>query len=143
MLLTLNTKLTKKNQFLKAFSTSAYNIYNFTNKTNINRLPIADSAATDTVIRESDTHLLSGSVHNTIPFTIGFPNGTTATSTNVASLAIAQNIQSIPAHIFKDTDIDESLILLADYCNRGCDVQLTSTDIHITHEGNTVAYGVK
>jgi hypothetical protein len=48
-------------------------------------------------------------------------------------------------HVFKDTDLDRTLVSLADYCNRGCTATLTVTAFTIHHDATSsvVATGHK
>lgn len=96
--------------------------------------PIADSGATDTLYRRSDAQHL----HDITPgggIYVGLPNGDYITSVATGSLrAGPQNQLTIPVHVFRDHDLDRTLVSLADYCNRGCTVTLTNTDLTITHD---------
>lgn len=66
----------------------------------------------------------------------------------IASIATGQlnppHVPAIKAHIFADHSLDRTLLSLADFCNRGCHVILTATDITINAaDGSQVLHSYK
>lgn len=107
------------------------------------KVPIADSGATHTLIRQSDATNLTHVEHILHPLTVTLPNGTTISSTARGQIPTNNVINPIDAHIFPDSQLDQSLISLSDYTNRGCEVVLTAHGITITKDGQLLAHNHK
>ncbi len=97
---------------------------------------LADSGATDTIFRQADSHLLTDIQQGSIA--VQLPNGATISSIGEGVFRALPDAPDIPAHIFRDEDLNRSLVSLVDYCDKGCSVQLTSTDITITDTANNI-----
>jgi hypothetical protein len=93
--------------------------------------PIHDAGATNTLFRQSDSHLLTntkaGGGQN-----VGLPNGDVITSKATGTLLTAP--VSTEVHVFSDDDLQRSLIATADFCNKGCTAIFTSTSATIIHD---------
>ena len=101
---------------------------------------LADSGATDIMLRQSDSSVLSDVVpHQSMR--VGLPNGETMQSVAIGTLHTpAADVQ---AFVFKNSDLNHSLLGLSALTNVGCKVELTSTDINVTHDGSTIYRGSK
>jgi hypothetical protein len=85
--------------------------------------PIGDSGATDTLIRQSDQHCLSN-VKPGGSISVSLPNGSTISSIATGVLDFDVRLPPIPARIFRDDQLDRSLVSLSDYANvRVCPVR--------------------
>lgn len=113
--------------------------------------PIVDTAATDTLIRASDSHrLLSDISTSNAPLRVGLPNQSSILSTasgRVAPIMESSSFQSsldIPGHVFSDQQLSRSLFSVADYCNRGCTAVFTDSKFEIfSPVGEIILQGFK
>ena len=110
---------------------------------NNNNFAIADSGSTDTLVRSSQTDFL----HDVKPeggLLITLPNGQVIKTTKSGYLPSSSVLPTpIKAHVVDDQSLENSLLSLSDYCNRGCTVTLTSTGILIIHPDGTVLHHSK
>jgi hypothetical protein len=102
---------------------------------------LADSGASDTFVRNSDTHVLVDQSTNG-GAQVRLPNGAIITSTGTGTLRSDHGIP-IPAHVFPDSVLQQSLVSLADFTNRGCEVVMTAHGITITKNGAIIMEGTK
>lgn len=93
---------------------------------------ICDSGATETFIRYSDINILTNYTTTPRPISVHLPNGNSITSIGEGYLHIHPDLPHIHVYIFKDSDLSQSLISIADICNTGCDVTFTATNVTIT-----------
>lgn len=108
----------------------------------------ADCAATDVLIRESDSHCVTKKQLKNL--SIGLPNGNTITSTTAGLLSFPGAVgntltptqHNIPAHILADKDLSTSLLAIAPLCDNGLTVVLTNTSIQVTDVPVQVPYVV-
>ena len=96
--------------------------------------PIGDSGASDTFIRHDQQQYLSKATP-VGGLSVGLPNGTTISSIATGILDFDVRLPPIPAHIFRDDQLDRSLISLSDYTNLGCTVLLDSVSLSIRYRG--------
>jgi len=113
-----------------------------TQNTNTHTKPIADSGATDTYIRCTDTRHIKNMTTSHTPVEVGLPNGNTITSIGQGEIHFPC-IQPIQAHIFQDAQLQRSLIALADFTNQGAEVLLTKTAITVFHNNQVILQGSK
>jgi hypothetical protein len=129
--------------FIKSSSTTAF----------------VDTAATDTLVRESDSfHIVknSKSVQPHKSLSIGLPNGNTIRSKAVGHIdkfhhsppmlqdTTTSAVVKIPAHIFSDDQLNHTLFSVADYCNQGCTAVFTKTGFEIaSYDGTVILNGHK
>ena len=71
---------------------------------------------------------------------VTFPNGTTATSIASGTYTPATGISPVPATVFKDKDIQQTLIGLSDLCHSGQEVRLTETALEVISNGHTLLH---
>ena len=105
---------------------------------------IADSGANVTCYTARDSDKLSD-IQNNTDHTVFMPNSGTITSSGVGIIPVPpeSDLRPIKALIFPDSQLQRSLISLADYCNQGCTATLTATNITVTKNNKIVAQGNK
>ena len=64
---------------------------------------------------------------------VQLPNGELITSIAAGLLHTNNTVAPIPSYIFDDATLNQSLVSIADFCNRGCTATLTATDVTITN----------
>ena len=105
---------------------------------------VADSGSTDIIVRESDKAILQDivpcTVHSTLQ--VSLPNGDAIQSSAIGSLRTLVGVK-IPAFVFPDAVLKQTLLSLSAFCNNGCTVTLTNTAITIQYKGNIVFNGTK
>ena len=74
---------------------------------------------------------------------VNFPNGTCAVSIASGTYQPAPDIAPIPATVFKDTDIQRTLIGLSDICRDGQEIRLTETSLEISKNGTLLLHSEK
>jgi hypothetical protein len=107
-------------------------------------MSVADSGSTDTIVRESDKVILQDIVLCTpnTALQVSLPNGDVIQSSAIGSLRTLIGIK-IPAFVFPDAVLKQTLLSLSAFCNNGCTVTLTNTAITIEHKGSIVFNGTK
>jgi hypothetical protein len=72
---------------------------------------------------------------------VGLPNGSRIKSIATGTLSAGPTDTPIiiPAHIFSDSDLDRTLIALADYTIAGCTITLTDTDSSVARQNTNHA----
>ena len=76
--------------------------------------------------------------------TVSLANGDTISSLASGVLDIGDaKLAPIPAHIFDSMHLTRSLYSLSDFCNRGCKVVLTGTDISVCHDDEVIMRATK
>jgi len=127
--------LNKHNKDDKFSYNSLSSVYN----DNTKNIPIADTGATDTFIRQSDatTHT------NDTTIQVKLPNGNSIQSQGNGKINTPAPLSPISTHIFNDKDLGRSLISIADYCNQGCTAVFTDKKLTIKHNNKIVATGYK
>ena len=77
------------------------------------------------------------------PFSVEFPNGTTAVATS--SEILATNNVHTEAHTFSDGQLSNSLLSLSEFANQECKIELLKDSITITHlpTDTIIAYDTK
>ena len=105
---------------------------------------VADSGSTDIIVRESDKAILEDVVLCTPNTTlqVSLPNGDAIQSSATGSLRTLVGVK-IPAFIFPDAELKQTLLSLSAFCNNGCTVTLTNTAITINYKGSIVFNGTK
>jgi hypothetical protein len=73
---------------------------------------------------------------------VELPNGAIIQSTETGSLPTLAGID-IPAYIFSDADLKQTLLSLSALTNRGCTVELTKTEITIYYKNKVILHGSK
>jgi hypothetical protein len=118
------------------------NNYNANNTTTTRA--ICDSGSTHIIVKDSERDILA----NIVPCTpntslaVQLPNGAVIQSTATGSLPTLVGV-NIPAYIFPDNELKHTLLSLSALTNRGCAVELTSTDITIRHNNKVILHGSK
>ena len=74
---------------------------------------------------------------------MALPNGSVITSVATGELHLHDRVAPIAAHVFNDTDLNRTLVSVADICAAGCTTTLTNNDITISHAGEIVARDTK
>jgi hypothetical protein len=106
-------------------------------------VPILDTGATHTILRESDEHLLADRSPDT-GFVVSLPNGAQLSSVSSGNFVLSSATRSpITAHVFPDAVLDRSLISVADLCNQGYTATFTATDATISDGDRIVLRSTK
>jgi hypothetical protein len=120
---------------------------NTSNISNNNSILI-DSAATNTMFRQSDINYLQQSTiqsisphHPSIRFAL--PNSAIISSIATAQLSLHPTLPNLQVYIFNDQDLDRTLIALADLCNTGCTASFTKTGISIIYNNQEILHAEK
>ena len=104
---------------------------------------LADSGATDTLIRASDippTKIINTST----PLTVTLPNGQHIHSIGNVQFPLSDKRTLVDAHVFHDGDLSDSLTALAPLCNQGCTASFTQHDVTVINaQGQRVLHGLK
>ena len=95
------------------------------------RTLLADNGASDSIFRESDSHLLTD-ITNQGGRQVTYPEGETHTSIGTATFKGNHDVPDIPVQIFSDADLRQSLVAMSDYTRRGCAIILTEDAIRYT-----------
>jgi hypothetical protein len=136
---TLFTPLPTSQNITATASNAVVNSYNTTSTV----VPaIADTGSTHILVRESDSHILQDkepfkTMHVTIP------NGTKISSIAHGTLITPLTGTNIPAYVFPDSVLKQTLLSIAEFTNRGCKVELTNTDITIKQGDTVIFHGTK
>jgi hypothetical protein len=72
--------------------------------------------------------------------TVYFPNGTSATSIETGTYTPVPGIAPVQATVFKNEDIQRTLIGSSDLCHHGQEVRLTETGLQVTKHGQTLLH---
>jgi len=112
------------------------------NYTHNDHLPIADTGASDSYIRTSDTHLITRYI-NSPPIPVQLPNGAIIHSNGSGYIDLPAPLTPILVHVFSDNDLHRSLISISDFANQDCQIRLTNTSIKIFHSDNLILSGSK
>jgi hypothetical protein len=74
---------------------------------------------------------------------VEFPNGTTAISLESGTYIPAAGVLPVPATVFKDSDIQRSLVGLSDFCRDGQEIRLTEYGMDIIKAGEVLLHSEK
>ena len=103
-------------------------------------LSIPDTGSTDILVRQSDSHVLIN-VRPHEGLRVKLPNNATMKSTAIGELQLPT--MDVPAYVFPDTVLHQTLLSIPTLVNKGCTAVFTSTDVSLTNGGTLVAYGTK
>ena len=96
---------------------------------------LADSGASDILLRQSDTANIfqDKTVQN---IDVILPNNQSLRSIAAGLLWLPHLFTSLRVYILRDTDLRRSLFGLAPLCAQGCHVSFTNTTATVSHDGN-------
>ena len=104
----------------------------------------ADSGANKTLIRESDAVAAELLVQPTLsPLIVQFPDGVLAQSTGITDIALPATGVSIPAHIFSDNTLNQSLFSITDIADKGYDITFNRAGVAIQYQGAPIYFKEK
>ena len=105
---------------------------------------ISDSGSTHIIVKDSEKNILKNITQCT-PYTsllVELPNGAVIRSTATGLLLTLVGID-IPAYIFPDAELKQTLLSLSALTNRGCTVELTNVDITVRYQDKVILHGSK
>lgn len=105
-------------------------------------IAIGDSGTTDLLLRSSASQKLT----NVIPFTdlqVSLPNGEIIRSTHTGTLPINGTNIELPAYIFPDDVLQNSLVSFSALCNADCTITLTKTAVLVVYQNTVIFRGSK
>ena len=105
-------------------------------------IAIADTGSTDILVKASQKQVLDN-IKPCTELQVLLPNGSTIRSSEKGFLKTSIKGESIPAYIFSDSALKQTLLSIASFCNRGCTAIFTGTDLSIEYEGDTILHGTK
>ena len=113
-------------------------------KQNKSKLVCADPGSNKTLIRESDAASAQLTVHpTTTPLAVQFPDGVVARSTGTTNIALPATTTAIPAHVFPDNALNQSLFSIIDITDKGYDVTFQSNGVAIQYHGAPIYFQEK
>ena len=113
-------------------------------KTTLTPLACADTGSNKILIRETDAVAAQLTIApSESPLSVQFPDGVIAQSTGIASIALPATNDVLPAHIFPDTVLTQSLFGIMDITNKGYDVTFSHDGLAVQYAGAPVYYSPK
>jgi hypothetical protein len=106
-------------------------------------LPICDSGASHTLVRQSDAELYLTDVHPGGHLNVLLPNGSAIQSIATGRMRMADGVPPITAHVCPDYALQRTLVSVADLANAGCSVIFTQGGLDIQYAGRTVLHTAK
>jgi len=104
----------------------------------------ADSGANKTLIRQSDAVAANLTVQPTsIPLNVQFPDGVIAQSTGITEIALPATDVTVPAHVFPDEKLNQSLFSIVDVTDKGYDVTFKRDGVAIQYQGAPIYFQEK
>ena len=94
----------------------------------------ADTGSDSILLRHSDAIAATLDIHPTRhPLKVRFPDGQTARSIGITDVALPSTAVPLPAHIFADDTLRQSLFGIADITNLDYDATFRKDGLHLYH----------
>ena len=104
----------------------------------------ADSGANKTLVRQSDAVAADLIVQQTSsPLSVQFPDGVIAQSTGVTEIILPATNVTVPAHVFPDEKLNQSLFSIVDITDNGYDVTFKKDGVVIQYQGAPIYFQEK
>ena len=105
---------------------------------------IADSGSDSTLLRHSDAVAAQLNIElTTHPLQVRFPDGKTARSTGISDIALPATAISLPAHIFEDDALGQSLFSISDITKQDYTATFHKNGLYLYHNNDLVHYSPK
>jgi hypothetical protein len=105
---------------------------------------IADSGSDSTLLRHSDAVAAPLDIELTMhPLQVRFPDGKTARSTGISDIALPATAISLPAHIFEDDALGQSLFSISDITKQDYTATFHKNGLYLYHNNDLVHYSPK
>jgi len=105
---------------------------------------IADSGSDSTLLRHSDAVAAQLNIEPTLhPLQVRFPDGKTARSMGKSDVALPATTIALPAHIFEDHVLGQSLFSISDITKQDYSATFHKNGLYLYHDNDLVHFSPK